>query len=31
LSQPAHLVYNEARTVYLGNLARRDNGVSPLR
>jgi hypothetical protein len=25
------LSYNEARTVYLGNLARRDNGVPPLR
>ncbi|MBU1878666.1 MAG: CAP domain-containing protein, partial [Chloroflexi bacterium] len=29
--QPAYLVYNEARTVYLGNLARRDHGVPPLR
>ncbi|MGD1995345.1 MAG: CAP domain-containing protein [Anaerolineae bacterium] len=29
--QPAHLVYDEMRTVYLGNLARRDNGLPPLR
>ena len=29
--QPASLVYDEMRTVYLGNLARRDNGVPPLR
>lgn len=26
-----NLVYNEAQTVYLGNLARRDNGIPPLR
>ena len=25
------LLYDEARTVYLGNLARRDNGIPPLR
>ena len=25
------LLYDEARTVYLGNLARRDNGLPPLR
>ena len=25
--QPASLIYDEMRTVYLGNLARRDNGV----
>ncbi|MBU0494991.1 MAG: CAP domain-containing protein [Chloroflexi bacterium] len=31
LSQSADLVYHEACTVYLGNLARRDNGVPPLR
>jgi uncharacterized protein YkwD len=31
LDQPADLVYDEMRTVYLGNLARRDNGVPPLR
>lgn len=30
-SQTEALLYNEARTVYLGNLARRDNGVAPLR
>lgn len=30
-AQPAYLIYNEMRTVYLGNLARRDNGVPPLR
>jgi len=29
--QPASLVYDEMCTVYLGNLARRDNGVPPLR
>ena len=29
--QTQMLLYNEARTVYLGNLARRDNGVPPLR
>jgi uncharacterized protein YkwD len=29
--QTEALLYNEARTVYLGNLARRDNGVPPLR
>jgi uncharacterized protein YkwD len=29
--QPASLVYDEMRTVYLGNLARRANGVPPLR
>lgn len=29
--QSALLQYNEARTVYLGNLARRENGVPPLR
>ncbi|MGE5376763.1 MAG: CAP domain-containing protein, partial [Bacteroidota bacterium] len=29
--QTPALLYNEARTVYLGNLARRDNGVPPLR
>lgn len=29
--QPADQIYNEMRTVYLGNLARRDNGVPPLR
>lgn len=29
--QPATLIYDEMRTVYLGNLARRDNGVPPLR
>lgn len=29
--QPASLVFNEMRTVYLGNLARRDHGVPPLR
>lgn len=29
--QPVTLIYNEMRTVYLGNLARRDNGVPPLR
>ena len=28
--QPAEQVYNEMQTVYLGNLARRDNGVPPL-
>ncbi|MFN3763328.1 MAG: CAP domain-containing protein, partial [Anaerolineae bacterium] len=30
-SQTAFLQYQEARTVYLGNLARRENGVPPLR
>jgi uncharacterized protein YkwD len=30
-NQTASLMYNEARTVYLGNLARRDNGRPPLR
>ena len=29
--QPASLILEEMRTVYLGNLARRDNGVPPLR
>ena len=29
--QTARLLYDEARTVYLGNLARRANGVPPLR
>ena len=29
--QSPALLYDEARTVYLGNLARRDNGVPPLR
>ena len=29
--QTPALLYDEARTVYLGNLARRDNGVPPLR
>jgi uncharacterized protein YkwD len=29
--QTPALLYNEARTVYLGNLARRDHGVPPLR
>lgn len=29
--QSAALLYDEARTVYLGNLARRDNAVPPLR
>ncbi|MCX8068731.1 MAG: CAP domain-containing protein [Anaerolineae bacterium] len=29
--QSASLQYNEARTVYLGNLARRENGAPPLR
>jgi len=29
--QTKTLLYDEARTVYLGNLARRDNGVPPLR
>src|SRR5690349_2162171 len=29
--QTPSLLYDEARTVYLGNLARRDNGVPPLR
>jgi uncharacterized protein YkwD len=29
--QTQMLLYDEARTVYLGNLARRDNGVPPLR
>lgn len=29
--QPANHVYEEAMTVYLGNLARRENGVPPLR
>ena len=29
--QTADLIYDEMRTVYLGNLARRDNGVPPLR
>ena len=30
-AQTQTLLYNEARTVYLGNLARRDNGIPPLR
>jgi len=30
-AQPADQIYNEMHTVYLGNLARRDNGVPPLR
>jgi uncharacterized protein YkwD len=30
-SQPPAQVYNEARTVYLSNLARQQNGVPPLR
>ena len=34
-TEPAHqtadLLYNEARTVHLGNLARRANGIPPLR
>ena len=30
-SQPPERVYKEARTVYLDNLARRQNGVAPLR
>src|ERR1041385_5487241 len=30
-AQTPSLLYDEARTVYLGNLARRDNGVPPLR
>ena len=29
--QTQSLLYDEARTVYLGNLARRDNGIPPLR
>ena len=29
--QTAELLYNEARTVYLGNLQRKANGVAPLR
>lgn len=29
--QTQTLLYNEARTIYLGNLARRDNGIPPLR
>lgn len=29
--QTPELLLNEARTIYLGNLARRDNGVPPLR
>lgn len=29
--QTETLLLNEARTVYVGNLARRDNGVPPLR
>ena len=29
--QTQMLLYDEARTVYLGNLARRDNGIPPLR
>jgi uncharacterized protein YkwD len=29
--QSQMLLYNEARTVYLGNLARRDNDIPPLR
>ena len=29
--QTPTLLYNEARIVYLGNLARRDNGIPPLR
>lgn len=31
LAQTPELLYNEAQTVYLGNLARRANGVPPLR
>ncbi|PWB73277.1 MAG: CAP domain-containing protein [Anaerolineales bacterium] len=30
-AQTQMLLYDEARTVYLGNLARRDNGIPPLR
>jgi uncharacterized protein YkwD len=30
-NQTASLMYDEARTVYRGNLARRDNGLPPLR
>lgn len=30
-TQTPTLLYDEARTVYLGNLARRENGVPPLR
>ncbi len=30
-AQTPQLAYDEAQTVYLGNLARRDNGVAPLR
>lgn len=30
-AQTQTLLYNEARAVYLGNLAHRDNGVPPLR
>jgi uncharacterized protein YkwD len=30
-AQSQLLLYDEAQTVYLGNLARRQNGVSPLR
>jgi hypothetical protein len=30
-NQTPALLYDEARTVYLGNLARRDNGIPPLR
>jgi len=29
--QPAARIYDEAQTIYLGNLARRQNGLSPLR
>jgi hypothetical protein len=28
--QPAALIHDEMRTVYLGNQARRDNGLPPL-
>lgn len=30
-NQPANLIYDEAQTVYLGNLARREHGLPPLR
>jgi uncharacterized protein YkwD len=30
-SQTLDLIYNEARTIYLGNLARQQNGLPPLR
>ncbi len=29
--QPAYLIYNEMLTVYLTNLARRENGIPPMR